>query len=125
MARQVVIENPVLNSPYREPARHFRFDESTKVVVGRNAAENASLRRFAEREDASQTALVEAYGFPGPTAVVVGDTSDRAVAFAGGLTARFGGRAEVDGRKVRATHRDRSETIRAEIDRAAGEAQSL
>ncbi len=25
--RQVVIENPVLNSPYDEPGRHFRFDE--------------------------------------------------------------------------------------------------
>jgi len=25
---QVVIENPILNSPYREPGRHFRFDES-------------------------------------------------------------------------------------------------
>ncbi len=25
--RQVVIENPVLNSPYTEPTRHFRFDE--------------------------------------------------------------------------------------------------
>jgi len=25
--RQVVIENPVLNSPYEEPKRHFRFDE--------------------------------------------------------------------------------------------------
>ena len=25
--RQVVIENPVLNSPYAEPTRHFRFDE--------------------------------------------------------------------------------------------------
>jgi len=25
--RQVVIDNPVLNSPYSEPTRHFRFDE--------------------------------------------------------------------------------------------------
>ncbi len=25
--RQVVIENPVLNSPYSEPTRHFKFDE--------------------------------------------------------------------------------------------------
>ena len=26
MAGQVVIDNPILNSPYREPTRHFRFD---------------------------------------------------------------------------------------------------
>jgi len=25
--RQVIIENPVLNSPYEEPTRHFRFDQ--------------------------------------------------------------------------------------------------
>jgi len=25
--KQVVIENPVLNSPFREPARHFRFTD--------------------------------------------------------------------------------------------------
>ncbi|MGD8453673.1 MAG: DEAD/DEAH box helicase family protein [Phycisphaerae bacterium] len=33
---QVVIENPVLNSPFAEPGRHFRFDDEgiTNVVVG-------------------------------------------------------------------------------------------
>jgi type III restriction enzyme len=33
--RQVVIDNPVLNSPYSEPTRHFRFDEEgiTKEIV--------------------------------------------------------------------------------------------
>lgn len=25
--RQVVIENPVINSPFEEPRRHFRFDD--------------------------------------------------------------------------------------------------
>jgi hypothetical protein len=25
--RQVVIENPVINSPFEEPTRHFRFDD--------------------------------------------------------------------------------------------------
>ena len=27
MPKQVVIENPVINSPFREPQRHFRFSE--------------------------------------------------------------------------------------------------
>ncbi len=32
----VVIENPILNSPYDEPTRHFRFDDDgiTDEVVG-------------------------------------------------------------------------------------------
>jgi type III restriction enzyme len=35
---QVVIENPILNSPYEEPARHFRFSDdgiTDEIVVGR------------------------------------------------------------------------------------------
>ena len=35
---QVVIENPVLNSPYDEPSRHFYFDEegiTDKIVESR------------------------------------------------------------------------------------------
>ena len=28
MAAPVVIENPIINSPYDEPLRHFRFDEN-------------------------------------------------------------------------------------------------
>ena len=27
MAKQVVIKNPIINSPFVEPVRHFRFDE--------------------------------------------------------------------------------------------------
>ena len=27
MGRNVVIENPVVNSPFTEPRRHFRFDD--------------------------------------------------------------------------------------------------
>ncbi len=27
MPRQVIIENPILNSPFEEPTRHFKFSE--------------------------------------------------------------------------------------------------
>ena len=36
--RHVVIENPVVNSPFEVPARHFRFDEdgiTNQIVEGR------------------------------------------------------------------------------------------
>lgn len=39
--RQVVIENPVLNSPFREPTRHFRFSEdgiTDEIVEGRRVS---------------------------------------------------------------------------------------
>ena len=38
MTRQVVIQNPVINSPFREPARHFRFDDegiTDRIDLGR------------------------------------------------------------------------------------------
>lgn len=38
MGQQVVIENPVINSPFAEPARHFRFDDegiTNDLVDGR------------------------------------------------------------------------------------------
>lgn len=36
MGRDVVIENPVINSPFREPGRHFKFDDEgiTNEIVG-------------------------------------------------------------------------------------------
>ena len=39
--RQIVIENPVINSPFEEPARHFRFDEegiTNEIVSGRRTS---------------------------------------------------------------------------------------
>jgi type III restriction enzyme len=39
--KQVVIENPILNSPYTEPSRHFRFTEegiTDQIVEGRRAS---------------------------------------------------------------------------------------
>ncbi|MFB3042441.1 MAG: hypothetical protein ACE1ZS_11670, partial [Candidatus Poribacteria bacterium] len=49
--RQVVIENPVINSPFKEPQRHFKFDEQgiTNEIVSkrRNSASLLSdLRLF-------------------------------------------------------------------------------
>jgi len=38
---QVVIENPVINSPFDEPARHFRFGDegiTNEIVDGRRSS---------------------------------------------------------------------------------------
>ena len=32
MPATTTIDNPILNSPYREPARHFRFDANNEVT---------------------------------------------------------------------------------------------
>ena len=39
--KQVVIENPILNSPYQEPRRHFRFTEegiTNEIVEARRVS---------------------------------------------------------------------------------------
>jgi hypothetical protein len=39
---QVVIENPIINSPFEEPTRHFRFDEqgiTNQIVVERRISQ--------------------------------------------------------------------------------------
>ena len=39
--KQVVIENPVINSPFTEPKRHFRFTEqgiTNEIVEGRRVS---------------------------------------------------------------------------------------
>ena len=41
MPGQVVIENPVINSPFEEPSRHFKFDKdgiTDEVVKGRRVS---------------------------------------------------------------------------------------
>jgi type III restriction enzyme len=41
MTVQVVIENPIINRPYDEPTRHFRFSDegiTNEVVAGRRTS---------------------------------------------------------------------------------------
>ena len=45
---QVVIENPIINSPFQEPARHFKFDDEgiTNVQVeGRADLSNPPMKK--------------------------------------------------------------------------------
>lgn len=69
--------------------RHFRFDRRTKVVVGRNARDNATLRRFATPEGMPESVLLGPEGFRGPEALVVGRLSEAALRFAAGLIVRY------------------------------------
>src|SRR5215204_3283668 len=38
----VIIDNPILNSPYREPTRHFRFDASNQITSTIDAGRRGS-----------------------------------------------------------------------------------
>jgi len=69
--------------------RHVRYDAATKIIVGRRAEENEVLRRFYERPEAHDAALLAPVDFSGPTALVVGAAVEDVLEFTGGLVRRF------------------------------------
>lgn len=83
--------------------RHFRFDATGKVIVGRNEEDNLELVKLYAARGANAATLLVPEGFVGPVAVMVGECSDEALAFAVGLVHRFskrplrsGGRLRID-----------------------------
>lgn len=65
--------------------RHFRFDETTKLIVGRDHRENEILEQLVESEDAKlYMADIE-----GPVAVLRGDCTEDRIQLSASMTARF------------------------------------
>jgi tRNA-specific 2-thiouridylase len=73
--------------------RHFRIDDATKLVLGRDAAENAALRGF--ENDVRH--VVEPQDFGGPTALICGALDAGALAEAARMIARYSRTAPQDG----------------------------
>jgi tRNA-specific 2-thiouridylase len=65
--------------------RHFRLGPSLKVVLGRDAAENARLARLQDE----RRWLVEPHGFTGPSALVCGPRDEESLAAAVRLITRY------------------------------------
>lgn len=65
--------------------RHFRLDEKTKVVAGRNAMDNETIERLAQRGDA----LIRIDSFPGPTVLLPGGGDEETRLLAAGICARY------------------------------------
>ena len=65
--------------------RHFRIDAATKIVLGRDAAENSALRGF--ENDARH--VVEPEDFGGPTALICGALDSAVLSQTARLIARY------------------------------------
>ena len=74
--------------------RHYRLAPELKIVLGRNAEENARLRAIA----GASGAFVEPDGFGGPTALICGRFDERSLAAAARLIADHAPRAGADAR---------------------------
>jgi len=70
--------------------RHFRFDDQTKVILGRDQTENQQLEYSHRLPEATSTALFDPESFSGPVALLSGPPTDEAIEFALGLVLRYG-----------------------------------
>ena len=96
--------------------RHFRFQPRTKIVVGRNKTENASLRLFAAREDAPRPALVEPENFLGPDALVTGQVTGAALELATAMLVRYSRHVDHHHARVRITESGDSRVMLVKAD---------
>jgi len=70
--------------------RHFRFNEETKVIIGRDETENQQLEYSHRLPEATSTALLDPESFTGPVALLSGPPTEEAIEFALGLVLRYG-----------------------------------
>jgi hypothetical protein len=93
--------------------RHVRVDAQTKVVLGRNAQENAALRTHFHGAAATEAALLAPEGFRGPDALLVGSASEEALRLAVALILRHAPRADAATAQVRVVLPGGSRLLRA------------
>jgi tRNA-specific 2-thiouridylase len=71
--------------------RHFRIDESTKLIVGRNQLENTQLENSC-RTTLARATLFRPSNFQGPIAILIGQLTVASESFAAAIVCRFGKR---------------------------------
>ena len=79
-------ENPTINDiDLLKIGRHFRLDEETKFIVGRNKDENEMIKAIALPGDI----LLEAKDFVGPVSILRGSNAKQHLKFASSITLRY------------------------------------
>lgn len=69
--------------------RHFRFDDTTKLIVGRSEMENEQLTYLHGLPDATTTAMLVPTNFAGPLVLIGGPATDAVIDYACGLMLRY------------------------------------
>lgn len=87
------IETPDINDiELLKVGRQHRLDQSTKMVVGRNRAENGTIRMLAMTGDI----LLEARDHMGPTTILRGETAEDHVGLAAAVTLKYSDAPDTD-----------------------------
>ena len=92
---------------------HFRIDEQTKVVVGRNSDENGTRNYMHDLPEARSSALLRPDGFPGPSVLLLGSATDAAIELAAGMIVRYSTSGQAEGGSILIDRRDGQESISA------------
>ena len=90
--------------------RHFRLDEHTKLIVGRNNEENSNIALLVLPNDI----VLEAKDHVGPTSLLRGKTADNHKEFAAAITLRYSDAPNDSKHIVLATKNNEKQDIQAE-----------
>ena len=105
--------------------RHFRFDDTTKVILGRDQDENRHLRYLHTLEGSTSRVMLDPDNFKGPLGLVTGPAGLDAVRFAGGLLLRYSSPKHEGPYHVQVTEGDQTRVIEAHIDERVEQAQTI
>jgi hypothetical protein len=105
--------------------RHFRYDERTKVIIGRDNRENDHLLYMHELPDANSTVAIFPENFSGPRALLIGPATDEAVQYMGGLVLRYSRDYDANNALVRMSCEGTDSLVRATPSEAANQVQTL
>lgn len=97
--------------------RHFRIDDSTKVIVGRSEEDNDALAYMHQLPTADRATLLSPDGFPGPRAMIVGEHSAQMIQVGISLIMRYCREPEVHGGRVKVEHGQKAEFLPAKSTR--------
>lgn len=75
--------------------RHFRFDDRTKVVIGRRESDNEQLEYAHALPHTNSSALLVPDNFRGAAALIIGSVNERSLRFTTGLMWRYSKANEV------------------------------
>jgi len=104
-------ETPTINDiDLLKIGRHFRLDEQTKFVVGRNKDENEMIKAIALPGDI----LLEAKDYVGPVSILRGKNAKAHVKFASSVTLRYSDAPKDQQGNVTVKNDNLSEEISAE-----------
>ena len=122
---QIQVEDKPWDYQLLTTGRHFRFDDSTKVILGRDQDENRQLDYLHTLPGACSQVLVDPENFKGPLGLVTGGASEEAIRFACGLVLRYSSPRHEGPYRVNVRRGDESWVIDACVDEQVEQARTI